>query len=394
LNIEEPWYIKDINFNAELKQLDIWIDFEKGSKFPCPKCNDANCSVHDTIEKVWRHLNFFEYKTYLHCRVPRVKCDDCGVHQTEVPWARKQSGFTLLMDAIILTLAQSMPILKVAKMLDEHDTKIWRVIIYYVKKSRAKEDFSRVSIVGIDETSFKKGHKYVTIVADIENLKVIYVCEGKNSSTLTKFNEDLINHGGFPTMIQSISCDMSPSFINGISSEFPDSKITFDKFHVMKMMNEAVDEVRKREQLTVKELKNSKYLWLKNENNLSKEQSKRFLSLKNQNLKTVRAYNIKLGLQEFWDSQNRKEATQYLKKWYFWATHSRLTPITEAANTVKKHWEGVLNYFDSKITNGILEGINSIVQLQKRNARGFKNVYYFINMIYLKLGKLKFELPT
>lgn len=338
---------------------------------------------HDTIEKVWRHLNFFGYKTYLHCRVPRVKCGDCGVHQIEVPWARKQSGFTLLMDAIILTLAQSMPILKVAKMLDEHDTKIWRVIIYYIKKSRAKEDFSRVSIVGIDETSFKKGHKYVTIVGDIENSKVIYVCEGKNSSTLTTFNEDLINHGGEPTMIQFISCDMSPSFINGISSEFPDSKITFDKFHVMKMMNEAVDEVRKQEQSTVKELKNSKYLWLKKENNLSKEQSERFLSLKNQNLKKVRAYNIKLSLQEFWDSQNRKDAAQYLKKWYFWATHRRLTPITEAANTIKKHWEGILNYFDSKITNVILEGINSIVQLQKRNARGFKNVYYFINMIYL-----------
>ena len=127
---------------------------------------------------------------------------------------------------------------------------------------------------------------------------------------------------------------------------------------------------------------------------MSKDQSKRFLSLKNQNLKTVRAYNVKLSLQEFWNSQNRKEATQYLKKWYFWATHSRLTPITEAAKTVKKHWGGVLNYFDSKITNGILEGINSIVQLQKRNARGFKNLYYFINIIYLKLGKLKFELPT
>ena len=298
------------------------------------------------------------------------------------------------MDSIILTMAQSMPILKIAKMFDEHDTRIWRVVIYYVKKSRAKEDFSNVSIIGVDETSFKKGHKYVTIAADIENSKVIYVCEGKDSSTLTKFSEDLINHGGEPTMIQSISCDMSPSFISGISSEFPDAKITFDKFHVMKMMNEAVDEVRKQEQSTVKELKNSKYLWLKNEENLSEKQSERFQNLKNQNLKTVRAYNIKLSLQEFWNSQNRKKATQYLKKWYFRATHSRLTPITEAANTVKKHWDGILNYFDSKITNGILEGINSIVQLQKRNARGFKNVQYFINMIYLKLGKLKFELPT
>ena len=394
MNIEDPWYVKDINFNPELKQLDIWIDFKKGSKFLCPKCSESNCSVHDTIEKVWRHLNFFEYKTYIHCRVPRVKCGDCDVHLIEVPWARKQSGFTLLMDAIILMLAQSMPVSKVAEMLGEHDTKIWRVIIYYIKKSRAKEDFSSVSTIGIDETSFKKGHKYVTILADIENSKVIYVCEGKDSSTLSKFREDLLNHGGGPTMIQSISCDMSPAFINGISSEFPDARITFDKFHVMKMMNEAVDEVRKQEQSTVKELKNSKYLWLKNEKNLSKKQSEKFLNLKNQNLKTVKAYNIKLSLQEFWNSKNRNKATECLKKWYFWATHSRLTPITEAAKTIKKHWNGILNYFDSKITNGILEGINSIVQLQKRNARGFKNVQYFINVIYLKLGKLKFELST
>lgn len=394
MNIEDPWNIKDINFDLELKQLDIWIDFKKGSKFPCPECSGENCSVHDTLEKVWRHLNFFEYKTYIHCRVPRVKCGDCGVHLIEVPWARKQSGFTFLMDAIVLTLAQSMPISKVAKMLDEHDTRVWRVIIYYVKKSRAKEDFSDVSIIGLDETSFKKGHKYITIVADIESSKVIFVCEGKDSSTLTKFNEDLENHGGKPTMIKSVSCDMSPAFINGISSEFPGAKITFDKFHVTKMMNEAVDEVRKQEQSTVKELKNSKYLWLKNERNLSEKQKGRFLNLKNQNLKTVKAYNIKLSLQEFWNSQNRRRATKYLKKWYFWATHSRLNPVVEVANTVKKHWDGILNYFDSKITNGILEGINSIVQLQKRNARGFKNVFYFINMIYLKLSKLKFELPT
>ncbi len=161
----------------------------------------------------------------------------------------------------------------------------------------------------------------------------------------------------------------------------------------MKMMNEAVDEVRKQEQSTVKELKNSKYLWLKNEENLSEKQLEKFLNLKNLNLRTVRAYNIKLNLQRFWDSQNRNEATKSLKKWYYWATHSRLTPITEAAKTVKKHWDGILNYFDSRITNGILEGINSIVQLQKRNARGFKNIQYFINVIHLKLGKLKFGLP-
>ena len=176
MNIEDPWYVKDTTFDPDLKQFNIWIDFKKGAKFPCSECGDVDHPVHDTIEKVWRHLNFFEYKTYIHCRVPRTKCSNCGVHLIEVPWARKQSGFTLLMDAIILMLAQSMPISKVAEMLDEHDTRIWRVIIHYVKKARAKEDFSNVSKIGVDETSLKKGHKYVTIVGDNVNSKVIFVC--------------------------------------------------------------------------------------------------------------------------------------------------------------------------------------------------------------------------
>lgn len=135
-------------------------------------------------------------------------------------------------------------------------------------------------------------------------------------------------------------------------------------------------------------------MWLKNEEKLSEKQKEKFYKLKNQKLKTVKAYNIKKSLQELWDLHNRDEAEQYLKKWYFWATHSRLNPIIEVAKTIKNHWDGVLNYFDSGITNGILEGINSIVQLLKKNARGYRNTQYFATMIFLKLGKLDFALPT
>ncbi len=119
----------------------------------------------------------------------------------------------------------------------------------------------------------------------------------------------------------------------------------------------------------------------------------RLLRLQSQKLNTFRAYNIKESLRKLWECKNRKEAEQYLKKWFFWATHSRLEAVIEVAKTIKSHWEGVLNYFDSRVTNGILEGINSIVQLIKRNARGYRNTQYFITMIYLKLGKLDFKLP-
>ena len=118
------------------------------------------------------------------------------------------------------------------------------------------------------------------------------------------------------------------------------------------------------------------------------------MELQNQKLETSRAYKIKESLRKFWECKNREEAEQYLKKWYFWATHSRLEAIIEVAKTIKNHWDGILNYFNSRITNGILEGMNSIVQLIKRNARGYRNPRYFINMIYLKIGKLNFKLPT
>ncbi len=394
MNVKEPWYITNYKLDSITKNLDIWLDFRRGSKFPCPKCGKPNCSAYDTKEKVLQHIDYFNYITYLHCRVPRVKCSNCGILQIEVPWAREQSHFTLQMEAMILELAKRMPVSQVGNLLGEHDTRLWRVINHYVGEARSKEDLSDVVEVGLDETSRKKGHEYITLVADIKDSKVIFACEGKDSSTITSFSEDLQNHNGNPSNIKSVCCDMSPSYISGISKELPKAKITFDKFHVMKAMNEGVNEVRIQEQKKNKELKNTKFIWITNEENLTVKQRKRLLNLQNQKLETFRAYNIKNSLRKFWECKNREEAEQYLKKWYFRATHSRLEAVIEVAKTIKNHWEGILNYFDSRITNGILEGMNSIVQLIKRNARGFRNTQYFINTIYLKKGKLDFKLPT
>ena len=255
MNVEEPWYIKDHKLDPKSKNLDIWLNFKRGSKFPCPKCGKSNLSAYDTKEKVLRHINIFQYSTYLHCKVPRVKCSNCGVLQIKVPWTREQSHFTLLMEAMILELAKKMPVLQVANLLGEEDKKLWRVIHHYVDEARSKEDFSDVVMIGVDETSRKKGHKYITLAVDFKDSKVIFVCEGKDSSTITSFSEDLQNHNGDPSNIKSICCDMSPSYISGISTELPNAEITFDKFHVMQAMNEGVDEVRKEEQ---KKIRNSK----------------------------------------------------------------------------------------------------------------------------------------
>lgn len=394
LGLEEPWYIRSIDFNVEEKQLDLHIDFESGSRFPCPKCGDSECHVHDTIDRTWRHLNFFQFKTYLHCRVPRTECERCGVKQVKIPWARRNSGFTLLMDSLIVLMAQNMPVKVVADLIGEHDTRIWRVLEYYVREARSNEDFSKVHSIGVDETSRAKGHNYVSVFVDFDNSKVIHVSGGRDSAAITSFKNDYEAHKGSAEKVANFCCDMSPAFISGIEANFKNAAITFDRFHVMKLMNEALDQVRREEQAHNTTLKSTRYIWLKNPENLTGNQKKTLGSLKDMHLKTIRAYEIKLSLRDFWDHKSPKLAQSYLKKWYFWATHSRLQPVIDKAKTFKNHWNGIMNYVNTRIDNGVLEGINSLIQAAKNSARGFRSTKNFIITIYLRLGKLHFDLPT
>jgi transposase len=247
----------------------------------------------------------------------------------------------------------------------------------------------------MDETSSKRGHNYVSLFVDIEGPKVLFATEGKDASTVKRFKQDLTDHNGAPEAIEEMCSDMSPSFISGVENCFPNAYLTFDKFHIMKITNEAVDEVRRQEQKDRPELFRTRYIWLKNLENLKPFQTETLeeLTVKKLNLKTSRAYHIKLNFQELFN-QPAENAEAYLKKWYFWATHSRLEPIKEAAYTIKRHWNGVLRWFQSGVNNGILEGINSLIQAAKARARGYRTTQNLITMIYFIGGKLNFGLPT
>lgn len=376
-------------------RLDLKLDFPAGATFDCPECEASGCKAYDTETKTWRHLNFFQHQAYLTARVPRIQCPNCGVKRVTVPWARPQSGFTLLFEAFILSLAIAMPVFKIAAMVSENDTRLWRVLKHYVKEAREKADYSSVKKVGVDETSRRRGHNYISVFADLDAPRVLFATEGKDAETVEKFKSDLIEHNGDPGAIEEICCDMSPAFTKGIESEFPDSQITFDKFHVVKILNDAVDQVRRQEIKLRPELKKTRYIWLKNPVTLTGNQQPALetLQLKKLNLKTARAYQIRLNFQEFY-KQPAAVSEAFLKKWYFWATHSRLEPIKEAAYTIKRHWDGILRWFTSKVNNGILEGINSLIQSAKSRARGYRTTDYLITMIYLLLGKLKFNLPA
>ena len=344
LRLDQPWRISLIEFRESEGSIKVFIDFPRGSLFCCPVCG-RSVKAYDTTEKEWRHLSFFQYACYLVVRVPRISCPDDGVLQIDVPWARAGADFTFLFESFAMTLVREMPVNRVSQIIQVDDNKLWRMMHHYTEAVRRKEDYSGVEQVGVDETSRAKGHDYVSLFVDLEERRTIFVAEGKGSETMASFAEDLKEHNGHPQEITDVSIDMSPAFIKGVEENMPNAAITFDKYHIMKIINTAVDDVRKAEVKEQGILRGHKYIFLKNRQNLTEAQSKSLSAIESMprlNLKTVRAYHIRENFQDIYKEETREGFERALKKRYFWATHSRIAPITDAAKTIRRHWTGVL----------------------------------------------------
>jgi transposase len=394
LGIMPPWLVEAATFDAEKRRLDIEIDFATGGRFPCPDCAKPNCPTHDTVKKTWRHLDFFQHQAFLHARTPRIICPDCGVKQIAVPWARPGSGFTLLFEALAMTLMTAMPVAAAARLVKEHDTKLWRVLHYWVEQARERVDYGDVSRVAIDETAARRGHNYISLFVDIDRRRVLFVADGKDADTVAQFADDLEAHNGDASRIKEVCIDMSAAFIKGVGYNLTEAEITFDKFHAVKLVNDAVDQVRRAEAKSRPELKKSRYLWLKNERHLSVEQTAQLGSLTKTNLKTARAYHLRLAFQDIYKERSRDWAEIFLDRWYSWARRCRLEPMKQVALTIERHRDGILRWFNSKIANGLIEAINSLVQAAKVKARGYRSTRTIKAITYLIAGKLDLRLPT
>jgi len=395
LHINAPWLIKSVDFNADKKRLDIYIDFKKGSAFVDPSATSDSAKLYkayDTVQKTWQHLNFFEYECHLHARVPRIKRDDGKVRQVPTPWEGKVLGFTLLFEALLIQLCKAMPVHNVSQLTGVSDHKVWRVLDTYIELAKKDEDYSDLSIIGMDETSIAKGHEYITLFVDLVERRTVHISAGKDNKTVVDFVEELEAKKGKRKAIKQVSCDMSPAFIKGVKENLPEAEITFDKFHIIKLINEAVDQVRREEGHYTPELKGNRYIFLKNSVNLTEKQKeiKEELSLAKLNLKSIRAMHIREAFQQIYQAESAEKFEGLLNGWYYWATHSQLAPIVKVAKTIKKHWEGILSWKKSQINNGILEGLNSILQAAKRKARGYK-IQHFKTIAYLLTGKLDFS---
>ena len=393
LGLTPPWTVTELTFSADDKRLDVNLDFARGSSFPCPTCGVAS-PVHDTEKQTWRHLNFFQHLAYLHARQPRTKCKQHGVKTVPVPWARPGANFTLLFEALVVALGRNgMTPAAIGRLVGEHDTLVWRILEHYVAEARARASYKDVESVGVDETSRAKGHVYVTLFVDMKAERALTVTEGKNHETVEAFRDDLVQHGGRVGKVRDFSLDMSVAFIKGIQETFPKAKLTFDRFHVIQLMNKAVDQVRRLEQKTRPELKKTRYDWLTNEENMKPSVKARFEALKESTLDTAAAWRIKTMLQKLY-IQPATDANKYFNEWYALAIDSELAPVMRAAETLKANKRGVLRWFKSQLSNAMLEGFNSLIQAAKSRSRGFRSARKMATIIYLLLAKLDFELPS
>lgn len=339
-----------------------------------------------------RHLDLFDYRCYLNIKTPRLKCKRDGVKVAHVDkWSRKGGHYSLKFDSLILRLCREMSMVAVSRELGEPDNNLWRSFHYQVNKLIIdKFDFAEVKRVCVDETAIKRGHNYVTIFTDYDTGTVLYVTEGRKKEVFSLFYGWLWDKGGHPGNIELFSMDMSKSYQAEQKANFAGSKIVFDRFHIKKGLNKAINTVRKNEVKEVESLKKTKYIWLKNEANLTDKQKHTLDEfLDDSSLNTAKAYLLKNGFDQLWDVQSLA-VEPLLESWLNRALSLKLKSINYFVKSVINNMDGIINSITTGITNAVSEGLNSVMQIAKSRARGYRNINNFATMIYF-LGNPDFH---
>ena len=391
LGINSPWYINGVEFDVAKKTLAIAVDFIAGSRFTVPGVEGAH-PAHDTVTKRYRHLNFFQHECQLEVRVPRVRLPDGGIRQVEPDWAGRLAGFTLLFEALIMAMCREMTFAAVSRLVGLSWHQVVAICKRYVELGLEQADFSEVTRLAADETSKAKGHDYITLVADADLRRVLFVTEGRDADTIKAFAADFTAHGGNPKAVESISIDMSPAFIKGVTKHLPNARITFDKFHLIAHASTALDKTRRLEQKTDPSLKGLRWKLLRDRADLTPDARADLDALIAQvtTKRTARAWLYKEQLREIMERKQVNVVRDMLTQWATNVMRSKVEPMKEVARMIRSHLDGIVAWTQTRQTNGFLEAINGLFQAAKRKARGYGNFSTIRTVVFLLAGKLDF----
>ena len=398
LRLEDPWYIIGAEFNEEEPAIHIHVGVDKTAALCCPVCGAPTKRYgYEPKERIWRHADCLFYPCYVHCKRPRVLCDKCGTVQVNAPFECKNSRFTLLFEGYAMLLLQDVPRARASRLLRCDEKSLAAILTYWVHDAVNRMDLSDTCSIAMDETSFRRGHKYVTVAIDEVRCRVFDVEPGRDKTAVKNVGKKLERNGGNTKSVNSVTSDMSASYLSVVREVFPNAKQTIDKFHVKQVLLKALDTVRKDEQKESgrkKELFLCCKLFMVPQGRMTDKQRTMVAELSKQYKKTGRAFRIVKSLDDFYASTSMVEAQERLDKLCSWMRRCRLKPMKDAALTLRNHSKEILNYFHTRLTNAICEGINAMIQAAKRKARGFHTFEGYAAMIYLVAGKLKLDTPV
>jgi transposase len=393
LGIQKPWHVDGVDLRLEPGEVHIYLSHDEQANWKCPEC-DQECSLYDhQEERQWRHLDTCQYKTILHAHPPRSNCKEHGVKVVKLPWAEPGSRFTMLFERLAIDWLKAASQKSVASLLNLSWDEIHGLMERAVKRGLARRESEELIYIGVDEKSFTKGHEYMTLVNDLVEGKVLFVCEGRKQSSLDEFWATVTEEQ--KEDIQGIAVDMWDPYIASIRNHLyeAEKKIVFDKFHIASHLGEAVDKVRRQErklhlQTDDRRLVGSKHKWLRNPDNFSRSDWLKFKPLRESKLKTARAWAIKEAGMSLFSYRYEGAAKRHFKWWYNWAAHCRLDPVIRVAKMLKSRLTNILTYLKHPITNAMSESLNAKIQWVKYTARGFRNKVNFKTAIYFHCGKL------
>jgi transposase len=392
LGLVTPWKVQAVELKVKEQEVLVRVACEP-TVWGCPQCQQR-MHIHDYQERRWRHLDSCQFKTILIAQVPRVDCPEHGTQLVQVPWAEKHSRFTQLFERLAIDVLLECSISGACDVLgiswDEADGIKQRA----VQRGLARKAARPMPQLGVDEKAAGRGHNYVTVVARIapgESATVEYVSDGRTQESLDAFWQQLTAEQC--ASVQAVAMDMWEPYRTSTVAHVPQAKIVHDPFHLAGYLGQAVDAVRQQEhrQLSAHgddRLRGTKYIWLYGWENVPPHRQMAFEELKAQQLKTSRAWSLKEMFRGFWDCDTVAEGREYFHRWYSWAIRSRLEPVKKVARTFKRHVENIVTYFDHRLSNASLEGLNSKIQGLIKKAFGYRNRERFKTDILFHCGGL------
>lgn len=392
--------VTDFSFKFRNRELHLWVKpYKNGCR--CPHCKRRGRILRTMDEpRIWRDLPICRWSVLFWYHPREILCPTHHRIQEDIPWADSYARVTYRFEYLLLVYCQIMTQKAAARILHIPKSTLSDLLHRTIARIRNGHRIRGLRSIGIDEISYAKSHRYATIVYDLNRARVLWVGPGKGRETIDLFfNEQLSDYQ--KNQIKWASCDMSQAYIGAIEYHCPNAKLVLDRFHIVKALNMAVDEVRKEQWRQAsadqrKALKGLRWLLYKHSSNRSKKDTRILNALTKGNRRIHRAWVLKDEFEQFWEYKAQWAAERFLKNWTTTALKSRLEPLCKFVRTIRKNIHRLLPFIESRLTNATAEGLNRIIKMTKNRASGFRSLSAFSDMIFLTVGDVDIpeQIPT